>query len=294
MTFNPNFRYLNKFFVVGTVTDIQPQQRADKSIYGVQFTVNTGSPSGIARVRIINNKNVPDAYAAAQAEFAGGTPRIAFGLGQDWLRMGEREYNGRIYRDFTQFRFPRLALQSETDRVAGKLIGTMTSKVAQDDHYVIVVEVYDTNADGTVRLDRDGNESVTHFTLVARGEQAQEVHNTPEGSNVECSVRLHNEVIYDDFGDIVDSSNEARVEKFKVLTAASTQPTFAVGSTVPQFGTPNVAQPTNNPFPAPNGFQSAPTATPTPNNAPFGGAPVPFPNVGQPQQPFPGFGGAQG
>jgi hypothetical protein len=289
MSFNPNYRYLNKWFVVGTVTEIQPIERTlddgSKQTRGVQFVVQTGSPSGIVRIRIPNNKNVPDAFTAAQAEFAGGTPRLAFGLGQDWLRLGEREYNGRIYRDFTQFQFPRLALQSETNRVTGKLIGTLTSKVVQDDHYVVIVEVYETDKDGNVQTDPQGNERVAHFTLVARGEIAEQIHNTPEGSNVECSVRLYNEVIRDDFGDIIDSSNEARIEKFKVLTAAAGAPQFA-----PQFPQPNVTQPAANPFKPQQPFSPTPTANP------FGGATVPFPNVGvgQPQQPFGGFGGAQG
>jgi hypothetical protein len=295
MSFNPQYKYLNKFFVVGTVTELREQKRQDESTFGVEFVVNTGSPSGIARVRIPNNKNVPDAYGAAQSEFAGGTPRIAFGLTQDWLRLGEREYNGRTYRDFTQFAFPRLALQSEQSRVAGKLIGTLTSKQVVDDHYVVVLEVYETNKDGSIATDNLGNERVTHFTLTARGEEANEIHTTPEGSNVECSVRLHNEVIRDDFGDITDSTNEACVEKFKVLIAASGVPSFGVGVATPSFGAQQPTAPTFGTSTPASVFPATTTTAPTTTGAPFGGAPLPFPNAGNGQAaPFGGFGGAQG
>jgi hypothetical protein len=285
--FNPQYKYMNKWFIVGTIQDIQDQTRSsDGSSFGTQLVISTGFPSGIVRVRIPNNKNVPNAHDQAIMQYEIGS-RVAVGFGQEWLRIEEREYNGRTYHNFTQFRLPQLATQEQHNRCAGKLIGELKSKLLDGDKYIIVLEMYETDKDGKEVL-RNGQSDPRMFTLVARGEIAQKVHATSEGSNVECSVRMMNDVVRDDFGDIVETLNELRIEKFNVLsqvqsqTAPSFAQPFAQPAQAPVF---NPTQQPANPLPFGQPAQSQTFMfNGNPNAQVFGGQ-----AQAQPQVPFPGF-----
>jgi hypothetical protein len=278
--FKKDFRYFNRWFVVGQITNIQNLQRTQGErageSYGAQLTVNTGSPSGIVRVRIINNRNVPNAYQDLALQFEEGS-RVAVGLSNpQWLRLSERYgNNGRVFRDFTMFHLPELATLEQHDRVTGKLTGELIEKRVVDNHLEIVVEYFDTDRDGNEIL-RNGESNPQHFTFVARDEVAQRLNDVPIGANIEVSARFYNELVRDDFGDIVSSFNEVRVEKFTVHGQAVANATTSQPTANNPFGQPtpqSVTSPFGNvaPQPQPPQFPGWPPAT----------ADVPFPGVGQ-------------
>ncbi|EPZ47756.1 hypothetical protein [Alicyclobacillus acidoterrestris] len=271
MAFRNDYKYFNKWFVVGTVTNIDNQTRnADGSSYGGQLTINTGSPSGLARVRIPNNRNVPMAYDALVNMFDIGS-RVKVGFTGQWLRLDERESNGRTYRNFTQFHLPELAEQNDHNRIAGKVTGELISKDIIDDYLRITVEQYETDKDGNEIL-RNGRSEPHYFTFVVR-EHKEAVYDIPLGTNIEVSARFYNDVVRDDFGDIVNSFNEVRLEKFVVHSQPQVQQQQQTVQLPPQYTQPVPAQ--SQPAFVPHQQSSNPFAFP-----PQQQASVPFPGVG--------------
>lgn len=285
--FKKELKYFNKWFVVGSIIDMKEQTSADGSAsYGAHVSVQTGSPSGVAHLKIRNSKTNPNVYADLVNQLNIGS-RIAAGFSGGWLQYSQRDYNGRTYRELTQFHIPELADHDKNNRLAGKLTGEMIDKKVQGDTLVVTLEYYPTDKDGNEVLYK-GASQPQFFTLVARDKVAQELYNTPIGSNLEASVRLYNTPIYDDFGNIEDSLNEARIEKFVIHT---TQPQTFMPPQVPAFGQPPQqpfgSQPQQQQTPSWNGIGgfnqqiNTPTFNQPQQTSPnvFGG--LPFPNVGQ-------------
>lgn len=292
MAFKQGYKYFNKWFVVGTVNGIDDQVRTQGDYagtsYGAQLTINTGSPGGLARVRILNNRNVPNTYDAVVNTFEIGS-RVKFGFdAPQWLRLEERESNGRTYRNLNQFHLPDLAEVKEHNRYSGKLAGELVDKRVDGDTLVVTLEQYETDREGNELLYR--GESQPHlFTLVARDKNAQDLYNVPIGANVEVSARLYAQAIRDDFGDIVDSLNENRIEKYIVHTVAD-QSQQAPVAPFGFNGMPPVAQQqvVQNPFVTIATTQAAvaPWAQQQPTQAQTQASP--FGQSAQPAVPFPG------
>ncbi len=244
--FNEKFKYLNKFFVVGTLIGMSEQFRSDESSFGTQLQLNVASPVGRVFINLPNSKLVPNTFAECKINFSEGS-RISAGLGNDWLRFSQREYHNRMYQNFLSYRLPRLATLQEEDRAAGKLIGELVSKEINDDSYDVILRIYDINKDGSVQVYK-GEEKVNDFYLVAYGDVANEIHNIPIGSNISCGVRINNEIVYDDFGDISRSSNEVKIEKLDLLSSPKISvPKFTpVTHTVPFSQTTTTNQSSNS------------------------------------------------
>lgn len=286
--FKQGYKYFNKWFVVGTVTGIDDQTRTQGDYagtsYGVQLTINTGSPGGLARVRILNNRNVPNAYDAAVNMFEIGS-RVAVGFNApQWLKLEERQSNGRTYRNLNQFHLPELATLEQHNRYAGKFVGELVDKKVEGDTLVITLEHYETDKDDNEVLYK-GESQPRFFTLVARDKLAQELYNQPIGANLEVSVRMFAEAVRDDYGDIIASLNEVRIEKYIVHTVADATQTTPFGQTVQTpFATITTQQPV-----APWAQQQEPAQA-----NPFGQTQQqanPFGQSAQANVPFPGAGG---
>lgn len=293
--FRQQFKYFNKFFVVGTITDMK-EAIGNRGNFGVNVTVQTGEPGGFAHLLIPNNRNAPAAYDQMVQSFEIGS-RVAVGFSPpQWLKLEQRNHNGKTYRTLKQFSLPELATVEQHNRFAGKITGELLSKDIKNGGLEVQVLIYDTDKDGNViRNNNTNEEQFQQLTLFARDKEAERLYDVPDGSNVEFSVRSYNQLVRDDFGDIIDTLNEVRVEKFMVHEQQSTpqQPQVSMGQQTGAFNgatnpfgqtqqqsVPPSQQNMNNPFVQqqsnPFGQQQQQTQ---PN--PFGQQQVPFPGAGQ-------------
>lgn len=285
--FKQGFKYFNKWFAVGQITDMK-EAVGNNGGFGVNLTLQTGEPGGFAHILIPNNKNTPMAYEQLVQQFEIGS-RVAVGFSRpQWLKLEQRNYNGKTYRTLKQFHLPELATMDQHNRFAGKLTGEMVSKQIKDGGLEIELLVYDTDKDNNVMTsNRTGEEQWQQFTLFARDKVAEELYDVPDGSNVELSVRSYNQLVRDDFGDVLDTLNEMRIEKF-IVHGAEQQQQVPQQPQSPQtqspvqtnpFGQQQPVQPQQqNPFAQPQGNPFVQQNT-QPN--PFGGSTVPFPGAGQ-------------